>query len=240
MDKLDKTFRGILADTAVDEAPASVPPESEQDGNPATSALELERLFERATVTGNADKRKLMFSRPSGEICVVTVEESYGERLASLHLEVGRDSKILQGREVWRLFLNEKPFMAFATRDLAMQAFEDSNRLLADTFKSGTGADPFGAREIIRHGAPKESVWREVAKVCAVLVAAVFAVCMAVRWSANLLQTPGEKLAQAREEAELRHSDQVSWGSARAQAQVPVQMMVPKVPKQVVQARRPK
>lgn len=175
------------------------------------SALEMERLSEAAIVSGGQEKRKLMFSRPSGEIWVVTVEEGYGNnRLASLHVEVSQRG---QGREVWHLSMNDKPFMFFATRDLAIQAFDDANKLLSNTFKMEEIGNSVVLREATVHKEQaKPSIWKETAKVCAVLVLTIFAVCMAWRGAANLLQTPDEKRDQGRAE---------TWRSRTATGELP-------------------
>ena len=165
MRETDDTFKMLLGPAPSDSTAGSSP-------GP-------DRAGEPVTVTGAGQKRKLMFARESGELHFVTLEESYGERTASLSVEPTANEA---DGAPWHLALNRKPFLAFTNRADAMLAYEAARTILND----GCAADAPSTFESRHHALPARdaakdrSEWLQTLRIVGSVVVLVVLVVLGV------------------------------------------------------------
>jgi len=156
-----------------------------------------DRAGEPVTVTGDGQKRKLMFARKGGELHFITLEESFGERTASLSVE--STASDLDGA-LWHLALNRKPFLAFANQSHAMQTYDAACAILNDAFADDRASQLKGRHrpEVPARDAAKDrSEWlqtlRIVGSIIALVVLGVFAGSMALRIASHVVPWKGDQ-----------------------------------------------
>ncbi|MDO8728557.1 MAG: hypothetical protein Q7K26_01550 [bacterium] len=86
-------------------------------------------LFDAVTVTGDGPSRKLLFASPHGILHFIKIEESYGERSATLLVQKNDDNP-----EYSDLVFNAKTILIFANNELAMKAYTDAYHILLTAF----------------------------------------------------------------------------------------------------------
>jgi hypothetical protein len=158
-------------------------------------------LTEPVLVSGNAASRKLLFASKFGRLHFVTVEESYGERSASLTVKPDSGG-------AWHLAFNDKPFITFANEALALAAYGEAYAILAGVFEAK--AEPPRPAYRIPEESPEESpaarehaewlsIPRVVGSIVAVLVLGTFASVLLLRVADRVLPSHSEEIRSGTE-----------------------------------------